>query len=129
MNLLSKLLKTERKQAQSEQNSSNSTLTLNDFFDQQYFPHASATRRRPGIAKYIYDKHIRPTLGELRFDELSSKVLDDWARAHIEKRYKPGTINKHIFLLNRILNVAHHWGVLEYSAHRNCTIKRSPKSD
>ena len=129
MNLLSKLLKTEKKQAQPEQNSSNSTLTLNDFFDQQYFPHAAATRRRPGIAKYIYDKHIRPTLGKLRFDELSSKVLDDWVRAHIEKRYKPGTINKHIFVLNRILNVAHHWGVLEHSVHRNCTIKRLPQGD
>jgi integrase len=110
-------------------NSSNSSLLLNDFFDNHFYPHAEAIRRRPRIIKYLYDRHMRDGLGTLRLNELTSFVLDDWVRSHIKRRYKPGTINKHIFLINRILNVARHWGMIEHNAFQNCIIKRLPLGD
>lgn len=109
--------------------SERTNLSLNDFFDLHFYPYAEATRRRPYIVLTIYNKHIRKSLGVLRLGELTSQVLDEWVRTHITKRYKPSTINKHIFLLNRILNVAQNWGMLTHSAHKNCVIKRMPLGD
>jgi integrase len=129
MSLLSKLLNKPMPKAQQVDNSSRSAPLLNDFFDNHFYPHAEATRRRPRIIKYLYDRHMRDGLGKLRLNELSSFVLDEWVRSHIKRRYKPGTINKHIFLINRMLNVARHWGMIDHNAFQNCVIKRLPLGD
>ena len=129
MRLLSKLLRQPQAEHDLADSSRRSDLLLNEFFDCHFYPYAEATRRRPYIVKCIYNKHIRPSLGTKRLSELTSFVLDEWVRAHIKRRYKPGTINKHIFLLNRILNVAQNWGMIEHTAHKNCIIKRLPTGD
>lgn len=129
MRLLSKLLRQPQTEHELADSSGRNDLLLNEFFDCHFYPYAEATRRRPHIVKYIYDKHIRSSLGCKRLSELTSQVLDEWVRNHIKRRYKPGTINKHIFLLNRILNVAQNWGMLTHTAHKNCVIKRLPTGD
>ncbi|MBU9697749.1 site-specific integrase [Rhodobacteraceae bacterium HSP-20] len=129
MGLLSKLLRQTATEPQPPNSSRRSDLLLNEFFDCHFYPYAEATRRRPAIVKYIYDKHLRPNLGQKRLCDLDSKMLDEWVRTHIRKRYKPGTINKHIFLVNRILNVAQNWGMIEHNAYKNCVIKRLPLGD
>jgi len=45
------------------------------------------------------------------------------------KGYKPSTINKHIFLLNRILNMARHWGFITHNAFENRQVKKLPTGD
>ena len=104
-------------------------ILLADFFDKHFYPHAEATRRRPRIVKYVFDRHMRDGLGQIKLADLSSFVLDEWIRGQINQRYKPGTINKHIFLVNRMLNVAQNWGLIDKNIFQNCLIKRLPLGD
>ena len=104
-------------------------MLLAEFFDKHFYPHAEATRRRPRIVKYVFDRHMRSGLGQIKLADLSSFVLDEWIRAQINQRYKPGTINKHIFLVNRMLNVAQNWGLIDKNIFQNCLIKRLPLGD
>ena len=107
MNALFKLLNNRIKAKQS----SSDQMLLNTFFAEHYYPHALLTKRRPHYDLHIYNKHIRDSLGSKSFKALTHAVLDQWVREHIVKQYKPGTINKHIFLVNRLINLAKHWGI------------------
>lgn len=129
MRLLSKILILLQDMPERANRSRRNDPLLNEFFDCHFYPHAEATRRRPYIVKCIYDKHLRSSLGVKRLSELTSQVLDEWVRTHIKQRYKPGTINKHIFLINRILNVAQNWGMIDHNIYRNRIIKRLPVGD
>lgn len=129
MRILSKLLKSPSVTPEPEKNSSQKNITFSEFFDEHYYPHAQLTRRRPLIAQQTFNKHMRDSLGHLRFDELDNVVLDAWVREHIKRRYQPGTINKHIFLVNRLLNMARHWGFIDHNAFENRQIKRLPLGD
>jgi hypothetical protein len=73
-------------------------ITLAEFFDTKYYPHAESTRKRPKVVGQTFDKHMRASIGTLRFDELDNNALDTWVRDQVKQRYLPGTINKHIFL-------------------------------
>ena len=100
-----------------EANSSISqTLTLNVFFDDHYFPHIKVAKKETKHDWSIYNKHMRAQLGRYLIVDLTNPVLDVWAREQIVAGYQRSTINKHIFLLNRLLNLARHWGYVP--AHR-----------
>jgi integrase len=125
MNIFSKLLTKPAK----INKSSNDEMLLNTFFTDHYYPHALLTKRRPHYDLHIYNKHVRESLGTKSFKELTNAVLDQWVRDHIVKKYKPGTINKHIFLVNRLFNVAKHWGLIEVNLFDRRTIKRLSLGD
>jgi integrase len=42
-------------------------------------------------------------------DELTNPVLDVWVREQVVSGLQRSTINKHIYLMNRMLNLARHW--------------------
>ena len=52
-------------------------ILLAEFFDKHFYPHAEATRRRPRIVKYVFDRHMRSGLGQIK---LGSGLID-----HIQK--------------------------------------------
>lgn len=129
MRLLDKLFKQQSPTEVAQERSRADDVLLSDFFDNRFYPHIEVTRKRPIIVKQIFDKHVRKSIGHLQLNQLDNAVLDDWVRKHIKKRYKPGTINKHIFLVNQLLNVARHWGVIEHNNFQNRIIKRLPTGD
>ena len=90
-------------------------LTLNQFFDQHYFPHAKAVKAQHKHDWSIYNTHMRLGLGERYLDEIKLPVLDVWVRDQIVAGYKRSTINKHIYLMNRLLNVARNWGWIDFA--------------
>lgn len=104
-------------------------LTLNAFFDDYFYPHIEITKKLPRHDLLTYDKHLRKSLGRKPLLELETLTLDRWVHAQIKKDYEPGTINKHIFLLNRILNMACHWGFIDTNTFRNRRIKKLPMGD
>ena len=101
-----------------------SDLTLNTFFDEHYYPYAKVTKRRPELDKFIFDKHVRVQIGGLMLSELTPTILDRWVMNHVAGDYKASTINKHIFLLNRLLNVAEYWGYLDENRFKKRRIKQ-----
>ncbi|MGA1268381.1 MAG: hypothetical protein ACO3WM_04905 [Gemmobacter sp.] len=88
-------------------------LTLAGFFDLHYYPFACTTKRRPRLDRIIFDKHFRDGLGCKPLGAITSADLQAWVAEHAARGYKPGTVNKHIFLLNRLLRLAREWGMLE----------------
>jgi integrase len=104
-------------------------ITLDTFFDDRYYPYAKSTKRKPRYDLLTYNKHIRPVLGQLRLCDIGNQHLDDWVRDHLAKGYTAGTTNKHIFLLNRLLNLARHWGVLTAQGSVRLSIRKLPTGD
>lgn len=103
-------------------------LTLAEFFDQHYYPHALATKRRPRYDLLIFDRHLRPGLGQRPLTSIGAQDLDAWLRDHLVAGYAPGTVNKHIFLINRLFNLARHWGMID-AAPGGPRLKRLPMGD
>jgi integrase len=133
MGLFSKLLKQDTDSITAPPSGLPSALkpaiTLAEFFDTKYFPHAESTRKRPKVVGQTFDKHMRASIGTLRFDELDNNALDTWVRDQVKQRYLPGTINKHIFLVNRLLNLARRWGYIDQNTCEDRLIKRLPMGD
>lgn len=104
-------------------------LTLNQFFDDEYFPHAQSSKRLPHHDWSIYNKHVRASLGKYLMLELSNTMLDLWVREQVVAGYQRSTINKHIHLVNRIINLAKHWGYLPLVGTRLTAIKKLTLGD
>jgi len=90
-------------------------LTLNQFFDQHYFPHAKVAKAQHKHDFSTYNTHMRLVLGEYLLADLKTAVLDVWVREQIIAGYKRSTINKHIYLMNRMLNLARSWGWIDFA--------------
>ena len=100
------------KNAQDQHSRTSEALTLSVFFDDHYFPHAQASKRAPDLDWHVFNKHMRPSLGRYLIVDLKNPVLDVWKREQILTGYQKATINKHIHLMNRMLNLARHWGFI-----------------
>lgn len=100
--------------------------TLSVFFDSYYIPDASIRKKSTKQDQYIFNKHIRSQLGHLTFSELTPLILDTWVREHLDQGYAPVTVNKHIFLMNRLLNMARHWGFIAHNFFENRLIRKLP---
>ena len=95
-------------QSQSRSNANSSisqVLTLNVFFDDHYIPHITVAKKETKHDWSIYNKHMRAQLGRYMLQDITNPVMDVWVREQIVAGYKRSTINKHIFLLNRFLNI------------------------
>lgn len=100
------------KRSQSSTNSKSSIVkrvTLNHFFDEHYFPHCRVSKAQFHHDWSVYNTHMRAQLGHYYLDELTNPVLDVWVREQVVAGYKRSTINKHIHVMNRMLNLARHW--------------------
>ncbi len=104
-------------------------MTLSAFFDDHYIGYANITKRRPELDSLVFNKHMRLSLGHYRLNDLTTQILDDWVSQHLRKKYKPGTVNKHINYLKRILNVARTWGLLRKTKEELRVSIRIPMGD
>jgi integrase len=79
--------------------------TLDQFFQEVYFPHAKATLRSAPDVESRWRLHIRPVFGGLKFRELKTAgVMQFHDRKKLETT--PATANRLLALLKRVLNVA-----------------------
>jgi integrase len=104
-------------------------LTLAAFFDCKYYAFAKATKRRSTHDLYLFDKHIRPVLGPVLLASITSEQIDCWMLSQLDAGYKASTVNKHAAMLNRMLNIAVHWGYLERNAFKGTAIRKLPVGD
>jgi len=104
-------------------------LTLNLFFDEHYFPHAKVSKRQSHHDWSIYNTHLRTQLGSYLLADLTNPVLDVWVREQVLRGYQNSTINKHIYLMNRMLNLARHWGHIDSANPYQQNIKRLSVGD
>ena len=103
-----KLLRSEEKKSEGQ-------ISLGLFFDDHFYPNVKATKRNTKDDWSVFNVHIRESLGRYKMNELTNEIPDEWVVGQQKKGYQRSTINKHIFLLNRMMNLARHWGYLETS--------------
>ena len=104
-------------------------LMLNQFFDEHYFPHAQVSKRTTEHDWSVYNKHMRASLGRYLMRDLTNPVLDVWVREQLLAGYQRSTINKHIHLMNRMLNLARHWGHIQSHSPVQQNIKKLAVGD
>lgn len=120
----------KRKQStRSKHNRSRETLTLNQFFDEHYFPHIDAIKRQPHQDWSVYNSHIRRQLGHYLLTDLTNPVIDVWVREQMLDGLQRSTINKHIHMFNRMLNIARHWTLLPLQSEHLHNIKKLALGD
>lgn len=102
---------------------------LDAFFDDHYYPHCKATIKSHRHTWLTYEKHFRGGLGFVKLKELDNRILNQWVREQIGLGFKYSTINKHIFLVNRLLGTARNWGVIPDIQFYNLKLKKLPTGD
>ena len=108
---------------------SSAKLTLNAFFDLKYRSFIQATKRRSTHDVYLFNKHIRPTLGAKPLAGITGEDIDAWMLQQIDDGYKSSTVNKHASMLKRIINIAVHWGYLGNNPFKGAAIRKLPVGD
>ncbi|PWK61324.1 tyrosine-type recombinase/integrase [Roseicyclus mahoneyensis] len=103
--------------------------TLNAFFDEHYLPHCEATTRGHRHVRLTYEKHLRDTLGPMRWQEITPLMVNAWLRNQLQKKLKHTTINKHIFLVNRLFRTVRDWGALPEGANQPPSLRKLPTGD
>lgn len=98
-------------------------LTLDEYFQTKYYPFAQAKKRRPEIDKYNYKRHIAPAFGTHRLRDITLEELDAWVLRQVEEGYKPATVNKHTNILNRMLNLAATWDLLDANPFKKSMVR------
>lgn len=87
-------------------------VKLSVFFDDFVIEHLESTKKDSAGDWSTFNVHMRKQLGNYQLCELNNQIFDAWVKSQKSAGYMNSTINKHIFLLNRILNLAFHWGYL-----------------
>lgn len=109
--------------------SSTQSITVKQFFDDRYLPFAKATKRRAEIDSYNYHRHIDPVFGPQLLTTITLEALDQWVLRQIEQGYKPATVNKHSNLMNRMLNLAATWGLIEKNPFKKSMVRHVALGD
>ncbi len=86
-------------------------LTLNDYIDQFYIPHATMHKKSWQTDVYMLNK-VRPALGKLRLSTLSARDISNFHSAQ-KARTSAVTANHFLILIRRMMNLAVQWGLLE----------------
>lgn len=112
-------------------------LTVSQFFDEYMEEHVTVKNSSASISDYksVIEKYIKPTFGNVRLQELTTKniqkVYNQWERKSplSDKPLKESTI-KHI---NRVLkaglNVAIKWGYIKENPATNVTITKNKNTE
>lgn len=84
--------------------------TLRSYFFDTYLPEAKRRKERPEFDVNIYINHIDMYFGNSKLSKITKRDLDLWLEDQFKKNLKKSTINKHICLLNKILESAYEMG-------------------
>jgi integrase len=92
-------------------------LTLRVFVQDEYMPHARATKRSADDDDARLRIHLLPAFGDKPMNEITSQGLQQY---HDRKKYQlsPASANRHLALIKRIYNVAIMWGRVEKNPAR-----------
>ncbi|HEX7913180.1 MAG TPA: tyrosine-type recombinase/integrase [Paraburkholderia sp.] len=91
--------------------------TLRIFVQDEYMPHARATKRSAEDDEARLRIHLLPAFGDQPMNEITSQALQQY---HDRKKYQlsPASANRHLALVKRIYNVGIMWGHVEKNPAR-----------
>src|SRR3989339_1506740 len=57
--------------------------------------------------------HIMPFFGTMRLDEIGMRDVDSFKSEQLKKGYSPKTVNNHVCLIRKMINLAVEWGIID----------------
>ena len=87
-------------------------LTLSDYIDQFYIPHAMSHKKTWKTDTYMINHRIRPILGHLRMSSITVRDITNF-HSKEKERNTAVTANHYLILIRRMFNLAIKWGLLE----------------
>lgn len=88
-------------------------MTLDRFWTEHYLPHAAEYKRSLWRDKQLYDRRIGPEFGGVRLPEIKRLQVQQFQRKLSAEGLSPATVNHHLQLMRRLLNLALEWELLE----------------
>ena len=86
-------------------------LTLNDYIDQFYIPHAMSHKKTWKTDVYMLNK-VTPILGKLRLSTITTRDITNF-HSKQKERNTAVTANHYLILIRRLFNLAIQWNLLE----------------
>jgi integrase len=101
------------------QNIHKKTMTFRQFIEAHYLPHSSMRKRCWRAEEGILRRHVYPSMGDTRLDEISRLTLSRWLEERRAEGLSPATCNRMLFVLKYVFNCARRWNFLEESPARD----------
>jgi site-specific recombinase XerD len=87
-------------------------MLLDVFMTEHYFPHAKVHKRSVGRDEQLWRLRIKPKFGHLPLNGITRLAVQKFQYALAEEGLSKASVNHHIQLLRRILNLAVSWEFL-----------------
>jgi integrase len=87
-------------------------ITLDRFWNDNYIPHVDGVKRSVLRDRQLY-KRISPQFGHLPMKQITRLQVEQFKRALSAEGLSPATVNHHLQLMRRLLNLALEWEILE----------------
>ncbi|OYY80628.1 MAG: integrase, partial [Methylophilales bacterium 16-45-9] len=88
-------------------------ITFDTFFKDHYLPFVIPRKRSWGRDEELYRLRISKKLGFKRLNELSRQQVQNFQAELLAESLAPATVNHHIKLIRRMLNLAVEWEMIE----------------
>lgn len=88
-------------------------MLLDVFMTEHYFPHAKAHKRSVGRDEQLYRLRIKAKFGHMTLSGITRLAVQKFQYALAEEGLSKASVNHHIQLLRRILNLAVSWEFLD----------------
>jgi len=94
------------------QTSPTCVLTLNEFWEQYYWPHIKTRLRTFRNIESMWRLRIKPIFGKQRLDDIKVLELERFQTSLIEKRLSGSHVTGHIKLISRMFTLAIQWELI-----------------
>lgn len=107
----------------------NNTITVNEFWQQSYFPQASASKTNATIRneRSIFEKWLQPHIGELALSSLRPSHVEDLLLTAAEHGKSPQTARHIVALLSQMWNMAYTHEIV--NGENPCKRVKKPQQD
>jgi integrase len=87
--------------------------TYGEFIEGRFLPHVESTTRSHSTYESLCRLRLVPALGRLALDEIDASSVQSLRRGLIGEGLSAASVNRHLVVLRRSLNLAIRWGLLE----------------
>jgi len=88
-------------------------LTLTEFFEQHYLPHAQPRKRSVARDEQLFRLRVRGRFGHLRLNEITRRQIQNFHTELKAEGLAPASCDHHVKLIRQMLNLAVEWELLE----------------
>jgi integrase len=87
-------------------------------FAKEFISTYAKTNNKPsevGTKESILKHHLVPALGQLRLNEITSRVIERYKAGRLAQKLHPKTINNHLTVLRKMLSLAAEWEIIPFT--------------